>query len=95
MNFSVGVIIFFLALIALVAEVVLYFVFGIGATFSSEMPAIGDISAFFFVSITGLAAVGAGVLVNQFVFLLRVFDWKSALTLNLFEIENSDMFIVA
>lgn len=95
MKFSVGVIIFFLALIALVAEVILYFMFGIGAAFSGETSAIGGIAAFFvwlmivtvvagiaapisgaiesiskkinlgmyiFVSITGLAAVGAGVL---------------------------------
>jgi len=63
MKFSVGVIIFFLAIIALVAEVILYFMLGLGAAFSGGASAIGGIAAFFgwLVIVTVVAGIAAPI----------------------------------
>jgi hypothetical protein len=47
LTFGVGVIIFFVALIAVVAEFVLYFILGIGAAFGGGREAMPAIAAFF------------------------------------------------
>jgi hypothetical protein len=47
MKIGVGIIIFFVALIALVAEMILYFIFGLGAAFSGNASSVGGIAAFF------------------------------------------------
>ena len=47
MKIGTGIIIFFLALIALIAEIVLYFIFGIGAAFSGSSSSLPGIAAFF------------------------------------------------
>jgi hypothetical protein len=47
MKIGVGIIIFFVALIALVAEIILYFIFGLGAAFSGNASSVGGIAAFF------------------------------------------------
>lgn len=60
MNLGIGVLVFFLSLIALVAEIILYFIFGIGAAFSSNNATSISGLAFFFVGlmlITGATGV--------------------------------------
>jgi hypothetical protein len=47
MKIGVGILIFFVALIALVAEIILYFIFGLGAAFSGNVSSVGGIAAFF------------------------------------------------
>lgn len=47
MKIGVGILIFFVALIALVAEIILYFIFGLGAAFSGNASSVGGIAAFF------------------------------------------------
>jgi len=69
MKFGTGIIIFFLALIALVAEVVLYFMFGISAAFSGGAKSIGGIAAFFVclmivTIVAGIAAPVCGFIEN-------------------------------
>lgn len=58
MNIAVGLIVFFISLITLVAEFILYFIFGIGASFSGGISTLEGI-AFFFVGLMVLtAAIG-------------------------------------
>ena len=55
MTFGTSIMIFFLAIIALVAEIILFMVFGIGATFSGGLSALSG-TAFFFVLLMVLTA---------------------------------------
>lgn len=55
MKFGTSVLIFFLAIVALVAELVLYFVVGVGAAFSGNVHSLTG-TAFFFVSLMVLTA---------------------------------------
>ncbi len=55
MKFGTSVLIFFLAIVALVAELILYFVVGLGAAFSADVRALSG-AAFFFVSLMLLTA---------------------------------------
>ncbi len=62
MKFSTGIIIFFLAMIALVAEIVLYFIFGIGATISGVSGIVGIAGVFVWLMIMTVAAgIGAPI----------------------------------
>jgi len=60
MKFGTSIMIFFLAIVALVAEFILYFVFGLGAAFSGDLTTLSG-TAFFFVSLMVLT-VATGVL---------------------------------
>lgn len=60
MKFGTSIMIFFLAIIALVAEFILYMIFGLGAAFSGDLSTLSGI-AFFFVSLMVLTAA-TGVL---------------------------------
>ena len=60
MKFGTAIIIFFVAIIALVAEFILYMIFGIGAAFSGSMSSLAG-TAFFFVTLMVLT-VATGVL---------------------------------
>jgi hypothetical protein len=60
MNLGIGVMVFFLSLIALVAEFILYFIFGMGAAFSNSGTTSVSSVAFFFVGlmlVTGTTGV--------------------------------------
>jgi len=48
MSIGIGIIVFFIALIALVAEFILYFIFGLGTSFSGDLSPIGGMALFFF-----------------------------------------------
>ena len=62
MKFSIGIIIFFLAMIALVAEIVLYFIFGIGAAISGVSGVVGIAGFFVWLMIMTVAAgIGAPI----------------------------------
>lgn len=60
MRIGTAIIIFFLAIIALVAEFILYMIFGFGAAFSGDFSSL-SIIAFFFVGLM-IMSVAAGVL---------------------------------
>lgn len=47
MNIGIGVLIFFVSLIALVAEIILYFIFGIGVSFTGDLKTLSGIAYFF------------------------------------------------
>lgn len=78
MKFGTAIIIFFVAIIALVAEFILYMIFGIGAAFSGSINTLAG-TAFFFVALMVLT-IAAGVLapicsVIELV-LNKIFDFK-------------------
>ena len=56
MKLATSIIIFFLAILALVAEFILYMIMGMGSAFSGDMSALEG-TAFFFVSLMILTAV--------------------------------------
>jgi hypothetical protein len=58
MKFGTAIIIFFVAIIALVAEFILYMIFGIGAAFSGSMSSLAG-TAFFFVTLMVLTITTA------------------------------------
>lgn len=58
MRIGTGIIILLLALIALVAEIILYFIFGIGAAFSGNVQSVPSIAMFFIWLMVMTIAVG-------------------------------------
>ena len=69
MKFSIGIVIFLLALIALVAEVILYFIFGIGAAVSGSTESVIGLAAIFvwlmiMTAAAGVTAPIAGLIEN-------------------------------
>ncbi len=60
MKFGTSVLIFFIAIVALVAEFILYMIFGFGAAFSSDINALSN-TAYFFVSLM-IITIAAGIL---------------------------------
>jgi hypothetical protein len=60
MKIGVGILIFFVALIALVAEIILYFIFGFGAAVSGNASSVAGIAAFFVWLMIMTVVVGVG-----------------------------------
>lgn len=75
MNIGVGLIVFFVSLIALVAEFILYFIFGFGASFSGDISALEG-TAFFFVGLMVLTGA-TGILYPIFAVLATLTKKKS------------------
>jgi len=92
MKFLTSIIIFFIAIIALVAEFILYMIFGIGAAFSGDVSSLA-LTAFFFVSLmilTVATAVLAPIcsviefVINKFVDLSKIKQKKENKLIDLF-----------
>jgi hypothetical protein len=78
MSIGIGVIVFFVSLIALVAEFILYFIFGFGASFSGNISTLEGV-AFFFVGLMVLT-VTIGFLYPLFAIIATVTKRKSLCT---------------